>query len=150
MQTIHTIMTTSISADPHNIPNEYLETIARKKKLSAIAFLVFGILLILSGYFLISFENERFSISFIIFGVIGILFSFVYWISAERILHSLRKASLEQARTQLHADIDHRNFQEFLYSNTTTLPTYEQIVLPHREIPPSYDEAIKLKSVEIS
>jgi len=88
MRTIHTIMTTPISADPHNVPNEYLENIARKKKLSAIAFLslfdwfrsdfclecflfsilVFGILLILSGYFLISFENERFSISFIVFG----------------------------------------------------------------------------------
>jgi predicted nucleotidyltransferase len=83
MQAIHVIMATSTSANPHNTPNEHIENIVRKRKLSSITFLglflsliyiylfyisVFGVLLIISGSMLASFENQRYSVSFIIFG----------------------------------------------------------------------------------
>jgi hypothetical protein len=39
MNAIHIIMATSASANPHNSPNERIESIIRKRKLSAITFL---------------------------------------------------------------------------------------------------------------
>ena len=86
MNAIHIIMATSTSANPHDVPNERIETMARKRKISAFTFfgsldrsvleylsdelgiLVFGILLIVAGALLASFESQRFSVSFIVFG----------------------------------------------------------------------------------
>lgn len=84
MNAIHIIMATTTSANPHNAPNDRIESLARKRKISAVTFLsllwidrlhdrlfhflVFGILLILAGSLLASFEKQRFSVSFIIFG----------------------------------------------------------------------------------
>lgn len=87
MNAIHIIMATSNSANPHTAPNARIESLARKRKLSAITFLglsigekksitkkgfrtrlVFGILLIVAGSLLASFERQRFSVSFIVFG----------------------------------------------------------------------------------
>jgi hypothetical protein len=39
MNAIHIIMATSTSANPHNAPNERIENIIRKRKMSAITFL---------------------------------------------------------------------------------------------------------------
>jgi hypothetical protein len=39
MDAIHIIMSTSTSANPHNAPNERIENLVRKRKLSAITFL---------------------------------------------------------------------------------------------------------------
>jgi hypothetical protein len=39
MDAIHIIMSTSNSANPHNFPNERIENIVRKRKISAITFL---------------------------------------------------------------------------------------------------------------
>ena len=86
MNAIHMIMATSNSANPHDVPNERIETMARKRKISAFTFfgslnrevldylhyeldtLVFGILLIIAGALLASFESQRFSVSFVVFG----------------------------------------------------------------------------------
>lgn len=38
MNAIHIIMATSTSANPHSIPNERIENIVRKRKMSAITF----------------------------------------------------------------------------------------------------------------
>ncbi|CAF1014390.1 unnamed protein product [Rotaria sordida] len=104
MNAIHVIMATSTSANPHNAPNERIENIARKRKMSSITFFIFGILLIISGSLLASFESQRFSVSFIIFGIIGLIFAFMYWISAEKILIELRKFNADRMRqAQLQA-----------------------------------------------
>lgn len=39
MNAIHIIMATSSSANPHNAPNEQIENIVRKRKMSAVTFL---------------------------------------------------------------------------------------------------------------
>ncbi len=81
--------------------------------------LVFGILLIIAGSLLASFESQRFSVSFIVFGylsigiyeinliyydfsVIGIMFAFMYWISAEKILIALRKYNVDRMRVRIN------------------------------------------------
>lgn len=153
-------MANSTSANPHNSPTEHIESIARRRKISGITFLIFGLLLITAGFLLASFESQRFSISFIIFGAIGIIFAFVYWISAEKLLITLRKMNAQRIREDpmniQHARIIHsRNFNHRhtnIYSNSINigLPTYEQSVLPSREIPPSYEEAIQSKSPRIT
>lgn len=155
MNAIHIIMATSTSANPHNSPNEHIESIARRRKISGVTFLVFGLLLITAGLLLASFESQRFSVSFIVFGTIGIIFAFVYWVSAEKLLITLRKMNVQRLReAQMHvqnAHIHSRNFNHRtanIYSNSihVGLPSYDQSVLPPSEIPPSYDEAIKSKS----
>jgi len=105
MNAIHIIMATSASANPHNSPNQRIESIIRKRKLSAITFLglfefnffvvrvfyfilVFGILLITAGSLLFSFESQRFSVSFIVFGYLFInnplmKFFFIFLVSLE-------------------------------------------------------------------
>ncbi|CAF1291152.1 unnamed protein product [Adineta steineri] len=141
MNAIHIIMATSTSANPHNIPNERIESVIRKRKISAITFLVFGILLIVAGSLLTSFESQRISVSFIIFGIIGILFAFMYWISAEKILIALRKFNADRMReAQLQAqysdrynsrDANYRNFERYANLNHIGLPSYEQSVISH-------------------
>jgi hypothetical protein len=39
MDAIHIIMATSTSANPHNAPNTRIESLARKRKISAVTFL---------------------------------------------------------------------------------------------------------------
>ncbi|UJR13456.1 hypothetical protein I4U23_000470 [Adineta vaga] len=156
MDAIHIIMATSTSANPHNTPNERIENIVRKRKISAITFLIFGILLIIAGSLLASFESQRFSVSFIVFGIIGIVFAFMYWISAEKILIAARKYNADRMREiQLQAhnpgafiseNANHRNLERYSTTTRTGLPSYEQSVSPHIEIPPPYEEAIKIKS----
>ncbi len=135
MDAIHIIMATSTSANPHNAPNTRIESLARKRKISAVTFLglfvrywlckiqfhivVFGILLIVAGSLLASFEKQRFSVSFIVFGYdffrrksykftcflfsgIGVIFAFMYWISAEKILIALRKLNAERMRVRIN------------------------------------------------
>jgi hypothetical protein len=83
-------------------------------------FLVFGILLIVAGSLLASFESQRFSVSFIVFGylliendgkqglidcrssVIGVIFAFMYWISAEKLLIALRKYNVDRMRVRIN------------------------------------------------
>ncbi|CAF1256611.1 unnamed protein product [Rotaria sp. Silwood1] len=160
MNAIHIIMATSTSANPHNSPNERIENIARKRKISSITFFAFGILLIISGSLLASLESQRFSVSFIIFGIIGLIFAFMYWISAEKILIELRKFNADRMRqAQLQAqnsgaiylrNINNRDVEDSNPTIHVDLPSYEQSVVPQIEIPPPYDEAIKIKSINTS
>lgn len=87
--------------------------------------LVFGILLITAGFLLASFESQRFSVSFIVFGyskstkaeeivgsslsssAIGVIFAFVYWISAEKLLITLRKFNARRIRVIALMDVSH-------------------------------------------
>jgi len=154
MNAIHIIMATSTSANPHNAPNLRIESLARKRKISAVTFLVFGILLIVAGSLLASFEKQRFSVSFIVFGGIGVIFAFMYWISAEKILIALRKLNAERMRqarlyaqnsgTINFASTNSGDFSRYSSSFHMGLPSYEQSV--SRDIPPPYEEAIKIKS----
>ncbi|CAF1022106.1 unnamed protein product [Adineta ricciae] len=156
MDAIHIIMATSTSANPHNSPHLRIESLARKRKLSAVTFLVFGILLIVAGSLLASFEKQRFSVSFIVFGGIGIIFALMYWISAEKILIALRKLNAERMRQARYyaqnsgaanlVTMDSREFSRYSNSLHVGLPSYEQSVLHFIDIPPPYDEAIKIKS----
>ncbi|CAF4943400.1 unnamed protein product [Rotaria sp. Silwood1] len=160
MNAIHIIMATSTSANPHNSPNERIENIARKRKISSITFFAFGILLIISGSLLASLESQRFSVSFIIFGIIGLIFAFMYWISAEKILIELRKFNaylMRQAQLQAQnsgaiylRNINNRDVEDSNPTIHVDLPSYEQSVVPQIEIPPPYDEAIKIKSINTS
>jgi hypothetical protein len=136
MNAIHIIMATSVSANPHNSPNQHIESIIRKRKLSAITFLGlfdFNFFVVRVILFYFSFWNSSyycwFFISFIwkskifcfihcfrvciykqlideIFlyfsSIIGILFAFMYWISAEKILIALRKYNADRMRVKLN------------------------------------------------
>ncbi|CAF0778065.1 unnamed protein product [Adineta steineri] len=155
MDAIHIIMATSTSANPHNSPNIRIENLAKKRKLSAVTFLVFGILLIVAGSLLASFEKQRFSVSFIVFGGIGIIFAFMYWISAEKILIALRKVNAERMRQARYyaqnsgninfANTNNGDFNRYVNPFHTSLPSYEQSVLHQIDIPPPYEEAIKIE-----
>ncbi|CAF0733849.1 unnamed protein product [Rotaria sp. Silwood1] len=157
MNAIHIIMATSSSANPHNAPNARIESLARKRKISAVIFLVFGILLLVAGSLLASYEKQRFSVSFIVFGGIGIIFGFMYWISAEKILTALRKLNaqrMRQARFQAQncgtinfASMNSGDFHRYSSPFHMGLPSYEQSILRPIDIPPSYEEAINVKSI---
>ncbi|UJR33863.1 hypothetical protein I4U23_021284 [Adineta vaga] len=160
MDAIHIIMATSTSANPHTSPHTRIESLARKRKLSAITFLMFGILLIVAGSLLASFEKQRFSVSFIVFGGIGIIFAFMYWISAEKILIALRKFNVERMRharyyaqnsgTINFSSMNSGDFDRYTNSFHAGLPSYEQSVLHVIDIPPPYEEAIKIKSSTVN
>ncbi|CAF2468913.1 unnamed protein product [Rotaria sp. Silwood2] len=157
MNAIHIIMATSTSANPHNAPNARIESLARKRKVSAIIFLVFGILLLVAGSLLASYEKQRFSVSFIVFGGIGIIFAFMYWISAQKILTALRKLNaqrMRQARFQAQnsgsvnfTSMTSRDFHRYSSPFHMSLPSYEQSILRPIDVPPSYEEAINVKSI---
>ncbi|CAF3348535.1 unnamed protein product [Rotaria socialis] len=156
MNAIHIIMATSNSANPHATPNARIESIARKRKISAVIFLIFGILLLVAGSLLATYEKQRFSVSFIVFGGIGIIFAFMYWISAEKILTALRKLNAQRIRqarfyaqnsgTISFANMNSGDFHRYSGSFHIGLPSYEQSVLHPRDIPPSYEEAINNKA----
>ncbi|CAF0897407.1 unnamed protein product [Didymodactylos carnosus] len=135
---------------PHFQPNLPIENLARKRKLSAVTFLVFGILLLSSGALLASFQKQRFSVSFIVFGAISIAFSFIYWISAERILSALREVNAERfqnARHQGRIYFEGVNDGGRNVDRCQDLPSYEQSVLPVPDVlPPAYEDAVKQKS----
>ncbi|CAF1214259.1 unnamed protein product [Rotaria sordida] len=157
MNAIHIIMATSTSANPHSAPNTRIESLARKRKISAVIFLIFGILLLVAGSLLASYEKQRFSVSFIVFGGIGIIFAFMYWISAQKILTALRKLNaqrMRQARFQAQnsgtinfASMNNGDFHRYSSPFHVGLPSYEQSILRPRDIPPSYEEVINIKSI---
>jgi hypothetical protein len=157
MNAIHIIMATSVSANPHNAPNMRIESLARKRKISAVTFFVFGTLLIVAGSLLASFEKQRFSVSFIVFGGIGVIFAFMYWVSAEKILIALRKLNAERMR-QARLNAQNSGTINFVSANSgafgrysssfhVDLPSYEQSIFHPIDIPPPYEEAIKIQSI---
>ncbi|CAF4004939.1 unnamed protein product [Rotaria sp. Silwood1] len=153
-------MATSTSANPHNSPNERIENIARKRKISSITFFAFGILLIISGSLLASLESQRFSVSFIIFGIIGLIFAFMYWISAEKILIELRKFNaylMRQAQLQAQnsgaiylRNINNRDVEDSNPTIHVDLPSYEQSVVPQIGLLPSALAILPASGIELA
>lgn len=169
MNAIHIIMATSNSPFPHLRPNARIQSLATRRRISAITFLskliidkniffyiiqndlqslclVFGILLVIAGSLMASFQQQRFSVSVVVFGLvfnridtrwikyiffissgISIIFAFMYWLSAQKILIALRKLDVDRIRVRLvETFFMLTNCVSFLSKNNCVLKIREQ------------------------